>query len=170
MVGSLSRSRKFIPPAAILYLYKSQIRPKMEYCSLIWAGSSNQALAGLDRIQNRLQGLVSEELFSTLPPLSHRRNVATLALFYRYFHGKCSDELHSLVPLERNFRVRTRFAMTSKSHPHFLTVPRTRCNFHADSFIPRVCKLWNELPRESFPAEYDLQTFKSRVNKHLSTK
>ena len=87
---------------------------------------------------------------------------------YRYVNGKCSEELHSAVPPERTFLVRTRFAMSSKSHPHFLTVPRTRCNFHADSFIPRASKLWNELPRESFPDEYDLKTFKSRVNKHLS--
>ena len=40
MVGSFYRARKFLTPAAILYLYKSQIRPKIEYCSHIWAGSS----------------------------------------------------------------------------------------------------------------------------------
>ena len=167
MVGSLSRSRKFLTSSAILYLYKSQIRPTMEYCSHIWAGSSNNALTGLDVVQKSLRGLVGEELYSTLPPLSLRRNVASLSLFYRYYHGKCSDELHSSVPCERSFSVRTRFALASKSHPHFLTVPRTRCNFHADSFIPRASKLWNELPRECFPNEYNLQTFKSRVNKHL---
>merc|ERR1712044_146124 len=44
MVGSLSRSRKFLTPSAILYLYKSQIRPTMEYCLLIWAGSPNNVL------------------------------------------------------------------------------------------------------------------------------
>ena len=165
MVGSLSRSRKFLTPPAILYLYKSQIRPRMEYCSHIWAGSSNQVLSGLDRIQERLRGLVGEELFSTLSPLAHRRNVASLSLFYRYVNGKCSEELHSAVPPERTFLVRTRFAMSSKSHPHFLTVPRTRCNFHADSFIPRASKLWNEQPRESFPDEYDLKTFKSRYQR-----
>ena len=168
MVGSLSRSRKFLTPPAILYLYKSQIRPRMEYCSHIWAGSSKQSLSGLDRIQERLRGLVGEELFSTLSPLSHRRNVASLSLFYRYFHGRCSDELHLAIPSERSFQVRTRFAVSCKSHPSYLTVPRTRCKFHADSFIPRVTELWNELPQECFPDGYNLKTFKSRVNRHLS--
>ena len=37
--------------------------------------------------------LVGEELGTTLQPLSHRRSVASLCLFYRYFHGKCSTSL-----------------------------------------------------------------------------
>ena len=31
-VGCLSRARKFIPPSALLYLYKTSIRPLIEYC------------------------------------------------------------------------------------------------------------------------------------------
>ena len=54
MVGSFYRSRKFLTPGANLYLYKSQIHPKMEYCSNIWAGSSKHELSSLDRIQHRM--------------------------------------------------------------------------------------------------------------------
>ena len=32
MVGFFYRSRKYLTTPALLYLYKSQIRPKMEYC------------------------------------------------------------------------------------------------------------------------------------------
>lgn len=39
MVGSLSRSRKYKTPDAMLYLYKSQIRPRMEYCCYIRTGA-----------------------------------------------------------------------------------------------------------------------------------
>ena len=66
MAGSFYRSRKFLTSKALLYLYKSQIRPKMEYCSHIWAGSSRQALSTLDRVQNLMRGLVGDELFSSL--------------------------------------------------------------------------------------------------------
>ena len=31
-IGALVRSRKFLPPELALYLYKSTIRPYMEYC------------------------------------------------------------------------------------------------------------------------------------------
>ena len=40
MVGSFYRSRKFLSAESILYLYKSQIRPKMEYCSHVWGGAA----------------------------------------------------------------------------------------------------------------------------------
>ena len=70
----------------------------MEYCCHIWAGASQRPLSSLDSVQRRLLGLVGPDLYSTLQLLSHRRNVASISLFYRYFHGKCSHELHSRVP------------------------------------------------------------------------
>ena len=41
MVGSFFRRRKFLTPAAVHYLYKSQIRPKMEYCSALTFGPAH---------------------------------------------------------------------------------------------------------------------------------
>ena len=38
-------------------------------------------------------------LVASLEPLAHRRNVASLSLFYRYYFGRCSSELTQLVPL-----------------------------------------------------------------------
>ena len=37
-IGALIRSMKFLSPEAALYLYKSIIRPCMEYCCHVWAG------------------------------------------------------------------------------------------------------------------------------------
>lgn len=47
-------------------------------------------------VEKRLRGLVANGLFSIPLALFHRRNVVRLSLFRRYFHGKCSYELHSL--------------------------------------------------------------------------
>ena len=115
MVGSFFRSKRFLTPAAIPYLYKSQIRPRMEYCCHIWAGASQQDLSCLDRVQSRLRYLVGDSLFSSLQPLSHRRNVASLSLLYRYYNGKCSKELQEIVPPRKTFVRNTRFA--SNAHP-----------------------------------------------------
>ena len=141
MVGSFYRSRKYLTPNALFYLYKSQIRLRMEYCCHLWAGCSQHVLSSLDRIQSRMRGLVGDELFASLPPLSHRRNVARLSLFYPYFQGKCSEELHSLVPQKREFPMRTRFSEASELHPHFLDLPKARTASHSKSFFPRVAAL-----------------------------
>ena len=165
MVGSFFRSKRFLTPAAILYLYKSQIRPRMEYCCHIWAGASQQSLSSLDRVQSRLRYLVGDSLFSTLQPLSHRRNVASLALLYRYYNGRCSNELQEMVPPRKTFARNTRFSVNV--HPHFLEVNTSVQNFHMQSFFPRTATLWNSLPSHCFPEHYNLASFKRRVNKSL---
>ena len=121
------------------------------------------SLYSLDAVQKRLRSLVGEELFKTLQPLSHRRNVASLSLFYRYFHGRCSDELHQMVPPLKKFGRRTRLANTS--HQYVLDIPKAKSNFHSQSFFPRTAGIWNRLPQSCFPDTYDLGLFKSRVHK-----
>ena len=111
---------------------KAKSARKLEYCSHIWAGSSKHELSSLDRIQHRIHGLVGTELFSSLDSLGHRRNVASLSLIYRYFHGKCADELHSLVPPIWEFTRMTRFAVTNAAHPRLLNIPRARAQFLAN--------------------------------------
>ena len=167
MIGSFYRSKKYLSPESLLYLYKSQVRPKMEYCCHIWSGAPQRSLSILDRLQRRMKGLVGDVLFSTLQPLSHRRDVASLSLFYRYFNGKCSTELHGLVPPRRVFDRRTRFACIQSLHPYLLRIPTSRSNFHSNSFFPRTARLWNHLSAETFPVDYNLASFKSNVNKFI---
>jgi len=110
MVGSFYRTRNYLTPNALLYFYKSQMHLQMEYCCHLWAVCSQHALSSLDRIQSQMRELVGDELFASLQPLSHSRNVASLSLFYSYFQGDCSEELHSLVPEKREFSIHSRFS------------------------------------------------------------
>ena len=82
-----------------LYLYKSTICPCMEYCRHIWASDPNCYLELLDKLQKQIYRTVGPSLAASLEPLAHRRNVANLSLFYRYYFGRCSSELAQLVPL-----------------------------------------------------------------------
>lgn len=47
----------------------------------------------LDKSQRRVCNVINPHLGSRLQSLSHRRDVASLYLFYKYFHGNCSREL-----------------------------------------------------------------------------
>ena len=167
MVGSLHQFKRFLTSPAILYLYKNQIRTRMDYCCQIWVGSAQTSQSSLDVVHKRLHSLVGDELFGTLQPLSHRRDVSSLSLLYRYFHGKCSDELRQMVPPLKEFGRSTRLA--SSSHPYVLDIPKAKSKFHSQSFFPRTAGIWNRLPQSSFPDTYDLGLFKSRVNKLLPT-
>ena len=165
-VASLYRARHFLTPDSILYLYKSQIRPCMEYCCHIWGGSSNDALSLLDKVQKRILNLVGPALAANLQPLSHRRDVASLSLFYKYYNGHCSKELASLVPSTKIHSRVTRHSI--KSHPFSVTVPKCSKNFH--SFLEHqffgIC--FFHLALSCFPDSYNLQSFKSSVNRYLA--
>ena len=49
-IGALIRSMKFLSSEVTLYLYKSTIRPCMEYCCDVWAGAPSCYLELLDKL------------------------------------------------------------------------------------------------------------------------
>ena len=88
-IGALVRSMKFFSSEVALYLYKSTIGPCMEYRCHVWAGAPSCSSELLDKLQKRICRTL---LAASLEPLAHRRNVASLSLFYRYYFGRCSFE------------------------------------------------------------------------------
>ena len=94
--GALIRSMKFLSPEVALYLYKSIIQPGMEYCCHVWAGAPSCYLELLDKLQKRICRTFGPSFAACLEPLTHRQNVASLSLLYRYYFGRCSSELAQL--------------------------------------------------------------------------
>ena len=156
---------KFLSSEVALYLYKSTIRPCMEYCCHVWAGATSCYLDLLDKLQKRICRIVGPSLAASLEPLAHRRNVASLSFFYRYYFGRCSLELAQLVPLP--FSRRRSTCYSDRLHDLSVTIPRCYNDVYVNSFFSHTAKLWNSLPIECFPLTYDLGGFKSRIKKFL---
>ena len=106
-------------------------------------------------------------LAASLEPLTHRRNVASLSLSYRYYFGRCSSELAQLVPLPYSRGRSTRYS--DRLHDFSVTISRCYKDVYVNSFFPRTTRLWNSLPIECFPLTSDLSGFKSRINRYLLT-
>ena len=83
---------KFLPPEVAPYI--SNI-----YCCHVWAGDPSYYFELLDKLQKIICRTIGPSLAASLDPLAHRLNVASLSLFYRYYFGKCSQELAQLVLL-----------------------------------------------------------------------
>ena len=75
-IGALIRPRKFLSSEVALYLYKSTIRPFMEYCCHVWAGAPSCYLELLDKLQKWICRTVGPSLAASLEPLAHRQIVA----------------------------------------------------------------------------------------------
>ena len=128
-IGALICSMKFLSPEAALYIYKSTIRPCIEFCCHIWAGAPSCYLELLDKLHKRICRIVGPSLAASLEPLGHCQNVATLSLFYRYYFGRCSSELAQLVPLPTHY--------SDRLHDFSVTIPRCYKDVYVNSFFPR---------------------------------
>ena len=121
----------------------------------------------LDKIQKWVCRTVGASITASLEPLAHRRNVASLSLFYRYYFGRCSSELARLVPLPYSRGRSTCYC--DRLHDFFVIIPRCYEDVYVNSFFSRIARLWNSLPIECFPLTYDLNGFKNRGNRHFLT-
>ena len=156
---------KFLPPEVVLYLYKSTICQCIEYCCHVWAGTRSCYLELLEKLQKRICRTAGLSLAGSLEHLAHRRNVTSLSLFYRYFFGRCSSELAQLVLLP--FSQGRSTCYSDRLHDFSVTIPRCYKDVYVNSFFSRTARLWNSLPIESFPLTYNLNGFKSKINRHL---
>ena len=102
-------------------------------------------------------------VFYNIYIFSHRRNVASLSLFCRYYFGRCSSELAQLVPLPF-FRGRSTL-YSERLHDFSVTIHRCYKDVYVNSFFPRTARIWNSLSLECFPLTYDRSGFKSRINR-----
>ena len=64
-IGTLIYSSKFLSPEVALYLYKSTIQLRMEYCCHVWAGAPSCYLELLDKLG------ILESIFSA-PKLAYQ--------------------------------------------------------------------------------------------------
>ena len=104
---------------------------------------------------------------ASLEPFVHRRNVANVGIFYRYYYSRCSSELAQLVPLPYSGGRSTRYS--NRLHDFSVIIPRYYKDVYVISFFPHTTRLSNFLSVECFPLTFDLNGFKFRINRHPLT-
>ena len=158
---------KFLSLEVALYLYKSTIRLCMEYCCHIWAGAPSCYLELLDKLQKQICRTVSPSLATSLEPLVHCQNVASLRHSYRHYFGRFSSKLAQLVAFPVSRERSTHYS--DRLHNFSVNIPRCYKDVYVNSFFPCTARLWNSLTTECLPLIYDLNGFKSRINRQPST-
>ena len=74
-----------------------------------------------------------------LEPLAHRRNVASLILFYRYYFSRCSLELAQLVSFPYSRGSSTRYS--DRLHDFSVTIPRCYKDVYVNNFFPCTARI-----------------------------
>ena len=138
-IGAFIHFMRSLFPEVALYLYKSTIRPCMEYCCHVRAGALSCYLELWDKLQKRICRTVGPSLVASLEALAHHQNVASLSLFYRCYFGRCSSELAQLVPLPFCQGRSTRYS--DRLHDFSITIPRCYKDVYVNSFFPHTDRI-----------------------------
>jgi hypothetical protein len=168
-IGLLKRLSRDVPRQCTEILYKSMIRPLLEYADIIFDGSSDTDLDRLENTQRQAaltctaaykhtsHAKLLEEL--GWPPLSHRRKNHRLSLMHKIQSNQAPIYLqNSCPPLTRD---RTLYNLRSSLN---ITTPHQRTTTYQNSFFPQTIKDWNELDL-STRSLLTTQSFKDTLKK-----
>ena len=153
-LGMIKRSIAFKCREILLPLYKSLVRPLVEYCTPAWSPHYQKDKDLIERIQHRFTRLIpglAKLPYSTrldrlnLWTLEERRNRADLIELYKISRAQSSIKLTEMFEPARDARTRGHSLKLSKN--------RCRLDMRKYFFSERVVDRWNELDQDTVSAE-----------------
>jgi len=134
-------------------LYKSIIRPKLEYGSVIWSPWMEKDKIKLEKQQKKFLALSEIEI--NLPSLEQRRRIADMSETFKIMNNE-----YKLNP-ENMFR---RSDNILRGHSKKLFKPSSRIDAHKNFYCQRVITPWNKLP-EAMVVAQDAHEFRSKMKR-----
>ena len=171
MLGRIRKTFTYMDKTMFLPIYKTLVRPHMEYAIQVWSPFLQKDIIKLEKVQQRATKLVPgladlsypERLARLhLTTLEERRTRGDMIEVYKLIHG--IDKVNAgedFLKLETDInRERTH------GHPLKLQKPRHRLHRRNQFFSTRVVDKWNQLP-EHVVLSKNVNTFKGRYDKHM---
>ena len=165
MVGLIRRSFDFLNEITLIQLYKSLVRPLLEYGHCVWQPYHKTLNSDIEDVQRRatkLIGSLKEKTYPErlrllgLPTLEHRRLRGDMIEVFKYLKGHYDVKRPAFQPsLSGNLR----------GNVMKLQKKRFRLDTRGNYFSIRVVTQWNNLP-DSVILAPSVNAFKSRLDKH----
>lgn len=163
LLAMIRRAYVYLDGTSLVLLYKSLIRPHLEYGNVVWAPYQQKDIQMIENVQRwatklvpGIEELTYEERLKKLklPSLVYRRARGDMIEVYKYLHNIYKVDA-SFLPLDTDSITRGHSLKIKKAR----SVGQTRQHF----FSQRVVNPWNSLPEEIVQAP-TLNMFKSRLD------
>ena len=166
ILAVIKRSFSLLDRTTLPLLYKTLVRPHLEYGNVIWGPFNRADQKLIERVQRRATKTV-EDVRSlpytdrlrclNIPSLYYRRRRGDMIMVYRLLHGE--------VDVAPDIFFAPAALRTTRGHPWKLEKPRAVSRPRRNVFSVRVVNDWNALPAWVVSAE-TLNIFKSRLDSH----
>ena len=149
----------------LLQMYKTFVRPKLEYASDVWSPYILQDIDVIEKCQRLftrrlpgMQGLTYSERLDrlSLQSLEVRRIISQLVMVYKIIHGLVDipfDNLFKFTPYDCN-----------RGHKYKLYLERPRLDIRKHFFCLKIVHVWNDLPNEAVN-QTSAKSFKNFISK-----
>ena len=167
---------QFLDADMFQLLYKSLVRPHLEYASPVWSPTTKEDIKRIESIQRRATKLVPNlsQLSYTdrlralkLPTLEYRRTRQDLILLYNYIQQDIIlDPSTNCKVCRNNSSMLTPVTSGTRGHPYRFAIKR-HTSVRNRFFTARSLPIWNRLSTETVTAN-SLNCFKSGLRKDPS--
>lgn len=167
MLAIIKLAFKFLDVHTLSILYKSLIRPILEYCSVVWCPYYVKDIEVLEKVQRRFTRVLPATRHLTydkrlclfnLESLYTRRLKCDLTTVFKVIHG--------IINIEPTLFFNFCSGSGTRGHKYKISTSYARLDARRYFFSTRVVPLWNALPAPCAEAP-NINTFKSELSKHF---
>jgi len=165
IIGMVRRNFKRLDKKDFLLLYKTYIRPHIEYCVQSWSPQLNKDIKHLERVQK-----AATELVSSMKKLSYDERLKRLGLTTPQKRRARGDliEVYRIVTGRERIAKEQFFGQAEnnhglRGHSMKLKKERSRLDIRKFFFSQRVVNSWNALPQHVVDAE-SINLFKNALD------
>ncbi len=153
ILGIMRKLKYKVSRKSLNQIYISDMRPILEYASVVWDGCTEYEKTSLERIQYEAARIVTgltrsasiENIQNEIgwQSLSIRRTMQKLVIMYKSIHGLTPSYVRNLLPP-------TVGAVTPYNlrNNHNINIPHSRLETYKRSFLPSAVRLWNDTANE----------------------
>jgi len=170
LLGLIKKSFEHITIDTLPLLYKTLIRPTLEYGNFIWGPHFILDQQAVERTQSRATRMIQslkdlhyhDHLYQlNLPSLAYKRRRGDMILMYQLTHNLIN------IPLSALFTFSSCTSCSTRGHDFKLFKPHSRCHSHQSFFCIRIISNWNNLP-DNIANVTSLNHFKNLLDNYWS--
>jgi hypothetical protein len=165
MLGMIKRNIKFKDKNVIVKLYKSLVRPRLEYCVQAWSPYLKKDIDMIERVQKRATRLI--EGYWDICYEDRLERTGLISLEKRRVRGDLIQVFKMIKGVDKiDYRKFFEISTVGKTRGHSLKLVKKRCNgeLRKQFFSQRVVNSWNCLPQYVIDAD-SVNCFKNRLDK-----